>query len=379
MADAPDRDQKTEDPTPKRRQEAAKKGDLLQSRELGAAMVVSAGAVWMLAAGPLFVGSIEEMLADGLTFEADDLRNFRPGDTAIRLLATVLMPLFILFAMTLIAAVLTPAMLGSLGFRAGAFSPKPAKLNPMAGLKRMFGLQGLVELVKSLAKVLLLGGVGYWVLSDRFGTLMGLSSAEIRPAVSAFGSSLGVAVVLLSVALALIAMFDVPSQLLQRLGRLRMSKQEVKDESKQTEGSPDLKAAVRRRQHEVLRGSARTAVQEATVILTNPTHFAVALRYRPGMDAAPVVVARGRGDTALAIRELAQDKQVPVLGYPQLTRAIYYTTRTGDPIREDLYLAVASVLSFVFQLDAIVAQGGAQPAVEVPPEARFDENGIPQT
>lgn len=379
MADAPDRDQKTEDPTPKRRQEAAKKGDLLQSRELGAAMVVSAGAVWMLAAGPLFVGSIEEMLADGLSFEAADLRDFRPGDTAIRLLATVLMPLFILFAMTLIAAVLTPAMLGSLGFRAGAFSPKPAKLNPMAGLKRMFGLQGLVELVKSLAKVLLLGGVGYWVLSDRFGTLMGLSSAEIRPAVSAFGSSLGIAVVLLSVALALIAMFDVPSQLLQRLGRLRMTKQEVKDESKQTEGSPDLKAAVRRRQHEVLRGSARTAVQEATVILTNPTHFAVALRYRPGMDAAPLVVARGRGDTALAIRELAQDKQVPVLGYPQLTRAIYYTTRTGDPIREDLYLAVASVLSFVFQLDAIVAQGGVQPTVEVPPEARFDENGIPQT
>lgn len=379
MPDAPDRDQKTEDPTPKRRQEAAKKGDLLQSRELGAAMVVSAGAVWMLAAGPLFVGSIEEMLADGLSFEAADLRDFRPGDTAIRLLATVLMPLFILFAMTLIAAVLTPAMLGSLGFRAGAFSPKPGKLNPMAGLKRMFGLQGLVELVKSLAKVLLLGGVGYWVLSDRFGTLMGLSSAEIRPAVSAFGSSLGIAVVLLSVALALIAMFDVPSQLLQRLGRLRMSKQEVKDESKQTEGSPDLKAAVRRRQHEVLRGSARTAVQEATVILTNPTHFAVALRYRPGMDAAPVVVARGRGDTALAIRELAQDKQVPVLGYPQLTRAIYYTTRTGDPIREDLYLAVASVLSFVFQLDAIVAQGGAQPAVEVPPEARFDEDGTPQT
>ena len=154
-----------------------------------------------------------------------------------------------------------------------------------------------------------------------------------------------------------------------------MSKQEVRDENKQTEGSPDLKAAIRRRQHEVLRGSARSAVVEATVVLTNPTHFAVALRYRPGVDAAPIVVARGRGATAQAIRELAGENEVPVLSYPQLARAIYFTARTGQVIRDDLYLAVATVLAFVFNLDAIVASGGVQPPIEVPPEARFDQNG----
>jgi flagellar biosynthetic protein FlhB len=182
----------------------------------------------------------------------------------------------------------------------------------------------------------------------------------------------------MALALAVIALIDVPAQIFQRAGRLRMSKQEVKDESKQTDGSPELKAAVRRRQHEVLRGSARSAVAEATVVLTNPTHFAVALRYRPGEDGAPVVVARGRGATAQAIRELAAEKEVPVLSYPQLTRAIYYTARTGQVIREDLYLAVATVLAFVFNLDAVLAEGGQQPSVDVPPGARFDEKGRAQ-
>jgi flagellar biosynthesis protein FlhB len=207
--------------------------------------------------------------------------------------------------------------------------------------------------------------------------MMGLSSADVRPSLYSFGNDLVFAVALMALALLAIAVIDVPGQFLQRLARLRMSKQEVKDEARQTEGSPELKAAVRRRQHEVLRGSARTAVQEATVVLTNPTHFAVALRYRPGIDSVPLVVARGRGATAQAIRELAGESQVPVLSYPELARAVYYTARTGQPIREDLYLAVATVLAFVFHLDAVLAQGGIQPDIQVPPAARFDEAGRP--
>jgi flagellar biosynthesis protein FlhB len=157
-----------------------------------------------------------------------------------------------------------------------------------------------------------------------------------------------------------------------------MTKQEVKDEHKQTEGSPELKAALRRRQHETARNSARSAIAEATVVLTNPTHFAVALRYRAGEDAAPIVVARGRGATADAIRELAAEHEVPMLSYPQLTRALYYTARPGQPIREDLYLAVATVLAFVFNLETALAAGTPQPQVEVPPGARFDARGRPE-
>lgn len=377
MSGSAERDQKTEAPTDKRLREASDKGDILQSRELGTAAVMAAGALWLALAGPWMGGAMQAMLVDGLTFDSADIRAFAPGAVALRLAAMVLLPLGALFALTIAAAVGSTALLGSLGFRAAAVTPKPARLNPLSGIARMFGRHGLVELVKSLAKVTVLGAVGLWLIRDRFHALMGLSSAEVRPALHSFGRDLILAVVLMALALAVIALMDVPAQYLQRLGRLRMTKQEVKDEARQTEGSPELKAAVRRRQHEVLRGSARTAVQESTVVLTNPTHFAVALRYRPESDAVPLVVARGRGATAQAIRELAGESMVPVLSYPELARAVYYTARTGEPIREDLYLAVATVLAFVFHLDAVVAQGGRQPAVEVPAGARFDEAGRP--
>jgi flagellar biosynthetic protein FlhB len=173
----------------------------------------------------------------------------------------------------------------------------------------------------------------------------------------------------------IIALIDVPAQLFQRNRRLRMSKEEVRDDLKQTEGSPEMKRAIRQRQHEVLSGSARKAVKEATVVLTNPTHFAIALRYNPLKDGAPMVVARGRGETAQAIKALARDGAVPTLEYPQLTRAIYFTSRAGQPIAEDLYVAVATVLAFVFRLEQAVAEGMEQPSVLVPEGKRFDENG----
>ena len=378
MSDAPEKDQKTEAPTDKRRREAAEKGDVLQSKELATALVVVAGAAWLALAGKMLVGSLEGMLVEGLTFDANVVQDFDPASLALRLIGMIVLPLFALFGLTLFAAVGAPALLGSLGFRSGSFAFKPEKLNPLSGLKRIFGLNGLVELGKSIAKVVLIGAVGVWLLLDQSRGLIGLSSQEIGPALSSVGNSFVVAMLIMALALGGIALIDVPAQIIQRSGRLRMSKQEVKDEHKQTEGSPELKAAVRRRQHEVLRGSARSAVAEATVILTNPTHFAVALRYRPGEDVAPIVVARGRGATAEAIRSLAKESAVPILSYPQLARAIYFTTRTSHIIRQDLYLAVASVLAFLFNLDAAVAAGAAQPPVEVPKGARFDEKGRPE-
>lgn len=377
MSEAPEQDQKTEAPTPKRRQEAARKGDVLQSRELGTALVVVAGALWLLVAGHWMIDALSMMLAEGLSFDSGDIRDFRPGMLALRMIAIILLPLFLLFGLTLAAAVAAPALLGSLGFRSAAMGFKAEKLNPLSGLKRIFGMNGLVELAKSLAKVLLVGAIGTWLLFDQARMLIGLGAREIGPAIASIGWSFTISIVILTFALVLVAMVDVPAQMFQRMRRLRMSKQELKDEHKQTEGSPELKAAVRSRQHEVLRNSARSAVADATVVLTNPTHFAVALRYRLGEDAAPVVVARGRGATAEAIRSLAGEASVPILSYPQLARAIYFTARPGQVIREDLYLAVATVLAFVFNLDAALASGAAPPRVELPPGARFDERGRP--
>lgn len=369
--------EKTEAPTAKRRQEAIDRGDILQSRDLGAALVVLAGGAWLAIGGPMLLAALEEMLRGGLVFDARIVRGFDPLRALLDLAGSVAFPLVILFAMTLIAAVATPALVGSLGFRWTALEPKPDRLNPLTGLKRLFGPQGLIELAKSIAKVVLMGAVGAWLLYDQAENVTVLGRQDIRAALGGLGRTFVFAVLVMALALVLIAGIDVPAQFIQRANRLKMSKQEVRDEAKQTEGNPENKAAIRRRQVAVLQGSARKAVQEASVVLTNPTHFAVALRYKAGEDAAPVVVARGRDETADAIRAIAREAQVPMLSYPQLARAIYFTSRAGQLIREDLYMAVATVLAFVFNLDRALAEGRAQPEVAVPPEARFDENGKP--
>jgi flagellar biosynthetic protein FlhB len=375
MADQPEKDQKTEAPTARRQQEAAEKGDVLQSRELGTALVMLAGAGWLAVMGPWMMGALEEMLVAALRFDVRAIETFDPAKVTLKLLEAIALPLLALFAITLLAAVGTPAMLGSLGFRWGAVGFKASKMNPLTGIRRIFGMQGLVELVKSMAKVGLLGAVGWWLLGDRMQSLMGLGTQDVVAAIRELGATFVIAVTVMAFALVAVALIDVPAQIVQRGTRLRMSKQEVRDEHKQTEGSPELRAAIRRKQHEVLNNSARQAVREATVVLTNPTHFAVALRYRPGYDAAPIVVARGRGATADAIRAMAGEAEVPMLSYPQLARAVYFTSRTGQIIREDLYVAVAAVIAFVFNLDAAMAQGTPQPQVTVPEGARFDEDG----
>jgi flagellar biosynthetic protein FlhB len=374
---AAEADQKTEAPTPRRRQEAEREGDLLQSRELGTALVLAAAAAWAWLGGPMFIDGCRQLLSRGLTLSRADIVDFDPGRFTVTLLIPVLLPVAALFALALIAAAAGPALLGSAGFRSGAFAFKANRINPLSGFKRMFSLHGLIELVKSIAKTLLLGSIGYWLLAGHVRQLFGLTAMDSQASAASVGRLFALTVTLLVGGLLIIAMLDVPAQMLQRNRRLRMSKQEVRDDLKQTEGSPELKRAIRQRQHEVLSGSARKAVKEATVVLTNPTHFAIALRYNPLKDGAPMVVARGRGETAQAIKALAKDGSVPMLEYPQLTRAIYFTSRAGQPIAEDLYVAVATVLAFVFRLEQAVAQGVEQPSVLVPEGKRFDENGRP--
>lgn len=317
------------------------------------------------------------MLRQGLSFDRSAVSDFEPGTTILGLGIKILLPLGMLFVATIVAAVGTPALLGAFGFRWGAIAFKPDKLNPLSGLKRIFGVQGLVELGKSIAKVTVLGLIGWWLLASRMRGITTMGRGDIAGAMTDVGHSFVFAVIVMSMGLVLIAGVDVPAQMIRRTSRLRMSKQEVKEENKQTEGSPELKGAIRRRQMETARRSSRAAVLEASVVLTNPTHFAVALRYRPGEDAAPIVVARGRGATADAIRALAEEAKVPMLSYPQLARAIYFTTRAGQYIRDDLYMAVATVLAFVFNIERAMAEGISQPGVDVPTEARFDENGRP--
>ncbi len=236
-------------------------------------------------------------------------------------------------------------------------------------------MQGVIELVKATAKVVALGYAGYWMISSDIATMPGLAATDPASAVGHIGDKIILTVAVLSAGLLLIAGIDLPVQFLRRNQRLRMSKQQMKEEMRQSDGAPELKQAMRARQQEVLMSSARKGMADASVVLTNPTHFAVALRYRPGLDAAPVVVARGRGDVALAIKALAKENIVPTLEYPQLTRAIYFTTRTGKTVSEDLYVAVAAILAFVFRLENALANDLAKPIVDVPATKRFDADG----
>ena len=375
MAEGSDKDQKTEQPTAKKLADSAREGDVLMSRELATALMMLAAAGWMVAAGGWFVQSAGDLVRRGLTLTAADVADFAPAEALMRNGVEILLPLASLFALALGAAVAGPAMLGSMGWRGKALHFKGNRINPLSGLKRMFGMQGATELGKALAKVLLLGTIGYWLVASTLPAIMTMASTDLIAAIGLAGKAIGHAMLTLAGGLVVIALIDVPVQWFQRNKRLMMSKQEIKEEMRQSEGAPELKQAQRQRAHEVLSGSARKAVSEATVVLTNPTHFSVALRYRPGEDAAPVVVARGRGDVALSIRELARAASVPMLEYPQLTRAIYFTARAGRVIPEELFVAVATVLAFVFQLERAVADGLTQPAVDVPPSHHFDPEG----
>jgi flagellar biosynthetic protein FlhB len=374
MADTPEADEKTEAPTEKRRKDAAKEGDILKSRDLSTAAVMMLGAGYLALMGPAFVNAMADVLRRGLSISRSSAVDFAPMDTVMALLAIVAMPVIGLFAVTILGAIGGQAALGSLTFNAKMFEPKFSRMNPLAGLKRMFGMQGLIELGKSIVKVTVVGAVGYWVLAAYSTEIAALGSEDVAGAVGHVGKLTSVLLLTLAFALVVVAGADVPLQMFQLMRKLRMSKKELKDEYKETEGSPEVKGQLRRRAREILKNNARAGVAQADVILTNPTHFSVALRYDRAKDKAPVVVAKGKGEAALAIRELAAERKLPVLEYPLLARAVYFTSKVGQEIRDDLYVAVASVLAFVFHVDREALQ---RPEVEVPAEARFDEHGKP--
>ncbi len=365
--------EKTEAPTPKRRRKAVEDGQLLRSRDFATALVILVGCGWAALLGPSLIAACKAVMVSSFDFNHADVEDFQPWRPLVQAGWRLLPSMGGLLALSFAAAVASQAGLGALTWNNKAFAPKASRVNPASGLKRMFGANGWIELGKSLLKVILLGAIGWWMLTSIARPSMGMVSTDVDQAVGMLGGRFTTLLFAMGGGLLLIAGIDLPIQIIRHLGQIRMSKQEIKDEHKETEGSPEAKAAQRARQREIVKGGLRKTVATAHVVLTNPTHFAVALRYDRSSDQVPVVVAKGRGQTALAIRELASEFQVPVLEYPSLARAVYYTSRDGQEVRDDLYLAIATVLAFVFGVNA--RAGNAQPAVAVPETALFDENG----
>jgi len=368
---------KTEAPTAKRRKDAIERGDVLKSREFATALIVLAGCGWIAMLGPQMVKACEGLMTASFRFGRADIEDWSPMRPLIQAGLGFAPTVGGLFLIAMIAAVLSQAGLGSFRFNGSLLQPKFSRINPASGLKRIFGPTGWIELGKSLLKVALLGSIGAWLMWKTAQPTLGLStSSDVAGVVGRLGGTFVWILFTMAGGLVLIAGVDLPIQIIRLLGKLKMSKQEVRDENKETEGSPEAKQHLRQRQREMSRRSVRKAVATADVILTNPTHFSVALRYDRVNDNAPVVVAKGRGTTALAIRDVAGDEKIPILEYPMLARAVYYTSREGQEIRDDLYPAVATVLAFVFGLNQ--RAGTVPPAIDVPTTARFDENGVKQ-
>lgn len=370
--------EKTFDPTPKRREDAAKKGDVLRSKEFATAAATGAGALALLGVGPWLNEGMGNIARAGFTFDRAALDGFTPaaalGDAALAALPPVM-------ALGLIVAALTigsQLLLGQDGqWVAGNAGFKGSRINPLSGLKRILGWQGLIELGKGLGKLALLGGIAWYWAKDRVPELLALGTltleAQIGVATDAISSLIGT----LLIGLLVIAAIDYPLQRFQRDKRLKMSFQDMRDENKQSEGSPEMKSARRQRQRDLSRGGVAKAMKEAQFIVVNPLHFAVALTYDPARAPAPLLLAKGRGETALAMREIAVEEGIPVLEYPTLARAVYFTTRPNQMVREELYVALASLVAFVMALKR--GQHPRRPPIDVPAALHFDGDGKPQS
>lgn len=369
MADGPDQDQKTEAPTAKRRRESAEKGETFQSRELGTAFVVGAGVLWIATGAGALALVCRGVMRDGLAL-ADPMH--------IDLLAYpsvlghgLLHPLAVFTVLVIGGAVAGP-LLTAPHFSAAAFVFKPSRLNPITGFKRMFGMHAVTELGKGALKAVVIFGAGISVIAGAVPGLIELGASEPAAGANRIGGSVSALLFALVLALCLVAAVDVPLQLTRHLAKLRMSKHEIKQESRESEGSPETKMAQRRLARQTAKRALAPAMASASVVVVNPAHFAVALRYVSGRDAAPFVVAKGRDVIAEAIRDLAATNKIPVLSYPQLTRAIYFTATVGQPIMDELFGAVAAVLAFVLYLDG---SDRSPPDVEVPRTFDYDEDG----
>ena len=365
--------EKTFAPTEKRLRDAANKGDVLRSKDLGTAAVMLVGAAWLAFGGPWLLSEISNLLRESFQFDSSEIVDFRPDRLMIEGLTAALPPIFALAVPVILVTLLSQLAFGRGRFVAKNLEFKHTRINPASGLKRMFGPNGLIEMGKGILKVVLLGGLAALWWSYSYESLLGLGRGNLsQQLTTAWWSVISLFLVLCG-GLVVIAAVDLPIQWVRRNKKLKMSHQEMKDENKESEGSPEAKSARRQRQRDIAAGSVSGAMREAQFVITNPTHFAVALTYDPEKASAPIVLAKGRGDKALAMKELAREFGLPMLEYPQLARSVYFTSRERQVICEDLYGAIAAVLAYVLSLKR--GEMPPLPAIEVPVALRFDADG----
>jgi len=370
--------EKTELPTARRIKKAKEDGDVARSKELSMAAIMISASVVVIFMGGSMISSLSEVVRNGLTL--DRAQMFDTSVLSVQvgtLMGDALWAIVPVLLVTLVVSILTPSLMGGWIFSTKAVMPKLSRLSLVKGFGRMFGVKAVVELLKAVAKFLLVAGIGLVVLAWYSDSLLSLGHVDTYPAFMEAGSILSWSVFFMCLSLVLIAAIDVPFQAYQHLKKLKMTLQEVKDEMKDTEGRPEVKSAIRQKQREIAMQRMIADVPDADVVVVNPEHYAVALTYDRESDGAPVVVAKGVDHMSQRIREVATEHNVEIVRVPLLARAIYYTTEIKDEIPEPLYLPVAQVLSYVFSLNSEFNSDVEMPDIVIPDEYQFDEMGEP--
>ena len=378
MAESESGAEKSEDPTEKRKQDSRKKGEIARSRELNTLAVVLAGTGGLLMFGGALGQRIMQMMYKNFSLPREMLLDERY--MAISLLQSAQMAgdgLIPLFVVLLIAAIVGPVSLGGWLFSIEALAPKFSRMNPLSGLKRMFSMKSIVELLKALGKFSIVLLVALFVLARARNELIKFASEPLEMAILHSMQVVGWSALWLACGLIAIAVIDVPFQMWDSKQKLKMTKQEVRDEYKDSEGKPEVKSRIRQLQREMAERRMMSAIPEADVIITNPTHFAVALKYDSEKGQAPILLAKGGDFLALKIREIGNEHNIVLLESPALARAVYYSTELEQEIPAGLYLAVAQVLAYVYQLRQYHAGKGKKPEAlkepEIPVDLRRDE------
>lgn len=371
MADDSKED-KTESATPQRLEKAREEGQLPRSKELTTFLMLLGGIAALWSLGVIIKDALVVVMRNTMGFE-------RPlaFDPKVAMTHTMNLGLDALkatapfFLVMLVLSLVAPALLGGWNFSMKAVAPKFSKLNPIAGLGRIFSMQSVTELLKAIAKSLLVGFVAYLFIKIHIAEIMDFSRLTLEVGMASMLKLVAYGCGYMALALVLVVLMDVPFQLWSHFKNLRMSKEEIKQEHKESEGDPHLKAKIKQQQQAIARSRMMTKVPKADVIITNPTHFAVALEYKDGDEGAPKVVAKGTDAVAARIRELGSENKIPTLEAPALARALYWNVELEQEIPAALYTAVAEVLAWVYGLKRMAEDGAERPdtptQIPVPP------------
>jgi len=373
MAENEDGQEKTEEPTSKKLDDARKKGDIPRSKDLNTMLLTLVAAGSLLVFGPGITEVLLEIFHYNFSITREDIFDtqgmFRHLTNSVKEALLGLLPLF---AVLVLAALIAPISLGGWNFSTEALTPKFSRLDPIQGIKRLFSLNSLVELLKAIGKVAVVGISAYFVFNAFKMELPSLSWMAPEYAFGRMVEILAWVAIWISASLIFIVLIDVPFQLYQHNEKMKMTLQEIKDEMKSSEGKPEVKGRIRQLQREMANRRMMSDVPEADVIITNPTHFAVALKYDDGAMGAPELLAKGADEVAFKIREIGEAYDIPVLQIPPLSRAIYHSTEIGETIPEGLYMAVAQILAYVYQLKQAssgkASHPGKAPSPEIPDE-----------